>query len=63
MEHLNKQSNTSRRGFAAMSPEKQKEIAKAGGRAAHQQGLAHKWNSEEARDAGKKGGQSKKQNL
>lgn len=47
----------SRRGFAAMSPEKQREIASQGGRAAHQQGVAHEWSAEEARAAGKKGGQ------
>ena len=47
----------SRRGFAAMSPERQREIASQGGRAAHQQGVAHEWNAEEARAAGKKGGQ------
>ena len=52
----------SNRGFAAMSPEKQKEIASEGGRAAHQLGVAHEWNSEEARQAGRKGGQSVSQN-
>ena len=45
------------RGFAAMSPEKQREIASKGGRAAHQKGTAHEWTSEEARQAGRKGGQ------
>lgn len=48
----------SRRGFAAMNPERQREIASQGGRAAHQQGVAHEWNKEEARLAGKKGGQA-----
>ncbi len=47
----------SRRGFAAMSPDKQREIASQGGRAAHQQGVAHEWSADEARAAGKKGGQ------
>ena len=47
----------SRRGFAAMSPERQREIASQGGRAAHQQGVAHEWSTDEARAAGKKGGQ------
>ena len=47
-----------RRGFASMSPEKQREIASKGGRAAHQKGTAHEWTSEEARSAGRKGGQS-----
>jgi len=45
-----------RRGFASMSPEKQREIASKGGRAAHQKGTAHEWTSEEAREAGRKGG-------
>lgn len=45
-----------RRGFAVMSPEKQREIARQGGKAAHKRGVAHEWSSEEARQAGKKGG-------
>ena len=53
---------TSNRGFAAMSPEKQKQIASEGGRAAHRQGVAHEWNSDEARMAGRKGGQIVSQN-
>lgn len=48
----------SRRGFASMSPERQREIARQGGRAAHEKGTAHEWNAEEARTAGKKGGQA-----
>ena len=47
---------TSRRGFAAMDPAKQREIASKGGKAAHQKGTAHEWTSEEAREAGRKGG-------
>lgn len=47
----------SRRGFAAMDPDKQKAIAKAGGRAAHAKGTAHTFSPEEAREAGRKGGQ------
>jgi general stress protein YciG len=39
-----------------MSPEKQREIASKGGRAAHQKGTAHEWSSDEAREAGRKGG-------
>lgn len=35
---------------------KQREIASKGGKAAHQKGTAHEWTSEEARDAGRKGG-------
>lgn len=49
---------TSRRGFASMDRERQREIARKGGRAAHEQGVAHQWSSEEARAAGRKGGQS-----
>ena len=49
----------SNRGFAAMDPERQKQIASLGGRAAHQQGTAHEWSSEEARAAGRKGGQAR----
>lgn len=45
-----------RRGFASMSPEKQREIASKGGRAAHAKGTAHEWSSDEARQAGRKGG-------
>lgn len=45
-----------RRGFASMSPEKQREIASKGGQAAHAKGTAHEWSSNEARDAGRKGG-------
>ncbi len=48
----------SKRGFAAMSPERQREIAAKGGRAAHEQGVAHEWNKGEAAAAGKKGGQA-----
>jgi uncharacterized protein len=44
------------RGFASMSPEKKREIASKGGKAAHALGTAHKWTSEEAQAAGRKGG-------
>ena len=44
------------RGFAAMDPQRQREIASRGGKAAHQKGTAHEWTSEEAREAGRKGG-------
>jgi general stress protein YciG len=39
-----------------MDPNKQREIASKGGKAAHQKGTAHEWTSEEARTAGRKGG-------
>jgi general stress protein YciG len=47
----------STRGFAAMDPQRQREIASRGGKAAHQKGTAHEFNTEEARAAGSKGGQ------
>lgn len=46
----------SKRGFASMSKERQREIAAAGGRAAHRAGTAHEFTSEKAREAGRKGG-------
>jgi uncharacterized protein len=50
--------NTSKRGFASMDPELQRKIAREGGRAAHQKGVAHEFNSQEAREAGRKGGEA-----
>ena len=47
------------RGFSAMDPQRQREIASAGGRAAHEKGKAHEFTSEEARKAGRKGGQAR----
>jgi general stress protein YciG len=44
------------RGFASMSPDKVREIASMGGRAAHASGMAHEWSTEQARMAGRKGG-------
>lgn len=46
----------SRRGFAAMDREKQRQIASMGGKAAHAKGAAHEFTSAEAREAGRKGG-------
>jgi general stress protein YciG len=45
-----------RRGFAAMDEERQRAIAREGGRAAHRKGTAHEFTSDEARAAGRKGG-------
>ena len=59
MNNQNGSQKKSVRGFAAMDAEKQREIARKGGRAAHEQGVAHEWSSNEAREAGKKGGQSR----
>jgi general stress protein YciG len=53
-----KQSGTSNRGFASMDPERQREIASEGGRAAHASGNAHEFDSREAAEAGRKGGES-----
>lgn len=51
------QGGTSNRGFASMNEQKQREIASLGGRAAHESGNAHEFSSDEAREAGRKGGQ------
>ena len=48
----------SKRGFASMDEDKQREIASQGGKAAHEKGTAHEFTSEEAREAGRKGGQA-----
>jgi len=50
------------RGFASMDEEKQREIASQGGRAAHQKGTAHEFTPDEARDAGRKGGEAVSRN-
>lgn len=48
----------SNRGFASMDKERQRQIAAQGGRAAHMKGTAHEFTSEEARAAGRKGGEA-----
>jgi len=45
-----------RRGFALMDQERRRQIASKGGRAAHRRGTAHEWTTDEAREAGRKGG-------
>jgi len=50
-----------RKGFAALSPERRKEIARQGGKKAQETGRAHRWTSDEAREAGRKGGKSTQQ--
>lgn len=47
---------TQRKGFAVMTPEQRSRIASLGGKAAHQKGTAHEWDSEAAKAAGRKGG-------
>lgn len=56
------QGGKSNRGFASMDPERQRQIASEGGRAAHEKGTAHEFTSEEAREAGRKGGQARSAN-
>jgi uncharacterized protein len=51
------------RGFASMDEEKQRRIARRGGRAAHAKGTAHEWTTEEARAAGRKGGLARAQQM
>jgi general stress protein YciG len=51
--------STSRRGFASMDADKQRRIASKGGRAAHEKGTAHEFTPEEAREAGRKGGEAR----
>jgi len=48
----------SRRGFAAMAPERQRALAGAGGKGAHKKGTAHEFTEEEARAAGVRGGRA-----
>jgi len=50
------------RGFASMDPNRQREIASKGGHAAHEKGTAHEFTSEEARQAGRKGGETVSRN-
>ena len=60
-ENNNTQGGTSNRGFASMDEDKQREIASKGGKAAHDKGSAHEFSSEEARAAGRKGGEASSQ--
>ena len=53
---------SSGRGFAGMGEQRQREIAAAGGRAAHKQGTAHEFSPTEARKAGQKGGEAVSRN-
>ena len=48
----------SNRGFASMDASRQREIASKGGKAAHAKGTAHEWTPDEARVAGRKGGEA-----
>jgi uncharacterized protein len=53
--------DTSKRGFASMDEDKQREIASKGGKTAHERGTAHEFTSEEAQEAGRKGGETTSQ--
>jgi uncharacterized protein len=55
-------SGVSKRGFASMDPQRKKEIASKGGRAAHEKGTAHEFTPDEARNAGRKGGEAVSRN-
>lgn len=56
---INYRDGKSRRGFAAMNEDKQREIASKGGKAAHASGNAHEFTPEEAREAGRRGGKAR----
>jgi hypothetical protein len=47
-----------KRGFAALTAERRREIARKGGKTAQARGVAHRFTIEEAREAGRKGGRS-----
>jgi len=53
--------NKPKRGFAAMDPKRQREIASMGGKKAQTTGFGHRWTSEEARKAGEKGGRARRE--
>ncbi len=46
----------SKRGFASMSKSLRTSIARRGGKSAHEKGVAYKWNTDTAREAGRLGG-------
>lgn len=50
------------RGFASLTPERRAEIARLGGRAAHEQGKAHTWDSQSGAEASRKGAISRAKN-
>ena len=54
----NQEREKGKQGFASMDEEKQREIAGMGGLAAHEKGTAHEFTPEEAREAGRKGGEA-----
>ena len=54
----NRGGGSDNRGFAGMDEDKQRKIASEGGKAAHEKGTAHEFSSQEAREAGRKGGEA-----
>ena len=56
MASTNEKGESRGRGFAGMDRERQRQISSQGGKAAHQKGTAHEFDSNEAREAGRKGG-------
>jgi general stress protein YciG len=54
-------SDKKKTGFATMNPERVRELASKGGKAAHEMGVARTWNPDTAREAGRKGGAVGKQ--
>ena len=48
----------SNRGFASMNADQQRDIASRGGKAAHEKGTAHKFDTQEGQEAGSKGGKA-----
>ena len=55
---MSTQDSSNSRGFASMDSDRQRQIASKGGKAAHAQGRAHECTSDEARSAGRKGGEA-----
>jgi general stress protein YciG len=53
---MSSNTSTKPRGFAAMDPERRREISRKGGVTAHRKGTAHEWDSSAATEAGRKGG-------
>lgn len=51
-----KERTMTKRGFGTMDPDKQREIASKGGKAAHAKGVAHEFTREKAKEAGRIGG-------
>jgi uncharacterized protein len=54
----NRGNNSGNRGFAAMDPDKQREIASKGGKASHESGRGNQFNSRSGQEAGQKGGRN-----